>query len=74
MRPLKVLVVGRSGFIYTHEYKDVEEFDNYKFDLEITREMAPEASVVAFYVRDDDGEIIYDQFTLKLGFRSDNEV
>jgi uncharacterized protein with ATP-grasp and redox domains len=47
-------------------------FFNFTFD--ITQEMMPEANVIVFYVREQDGEIIFDNFIIELGFKTRNFV
>lgn len=46
----------------------------FSFNLEITQEMAPEATVIVFYVREQDGDIVYDEFNVELGFTGKNFV
>lgn len=74
MNTLKVIVINRNGLIKSQSYENFDENVQHDFELEVTREMAPEATVIVFYTRDQDGEIVYDQFKLELGFRNTNQV
>lgn len=74
MNSLKVLVVTRNGLVNSLDLEDAKDNTEYEFDLDVTKDMRPEATVIVFYVRDQDGEIVYDQFKLELGFQSQNKV
>ena len=36
--------------------------------------MTPEADVIVFYMRDQDGEVVNDKFKLEIPFESSNQV
>lgn len=74
MQSLSVVVIGRNGLIYSKNYPAAVDAQSFEFNLKITQEMAPEASVIVFYVRDQDGDIVYDQFKVELGFKGTNYV
>lgn len=74
MSSLKVLVVNRIGLIFSQNFDDADGESLYKLELNVTKNMIPEATILVFYTREHDGEIIYDQFKLELGFNSSNHV
>jgi hypothetical protein len=74
MQPLNLVVISTNGLAYTEQFKEAADQKTFSFDLEIIPEMAPEANVVIFYVRDQDGLVVHDQFHIKLGFVSTNFV
>lgn len=74
MQSLSVVVIGASGLIYSKNYPQSANKNSYEFNLKVTSEMTPEASVIVFYVREQDGNIVSDQFKLELGFKGSNHV
>jgi Alpha-2-macroglobulin bait region domain len=70
---LVILVVGRSGIVYT----DVQETEKDEFFLDLaikpTKEMGPSSQLLVYYIQST-GEIIYDQKNLRLDFVSENFV
>ena len=74
IQSLSVVVIGRDGLIYSKTYPEAVNKQSFKFNLKITQEMAPESSVIVFYVREQDGDIVFDQFKVELGFKGTNQV
>jgi uncharacterized protein with ATP-grasp and redox domains len=74
IQTLNLVVIGRQGLITSKHYADAKFKSSYNFTFEITQEMMPEATAIVFYVRDQDGEVIFDQFNIELGFKSNNKV
>lgn len=67
-------MIGKNGIVYSQSHKEALDEISYNISFKITKDMAPEADVIAFYTRDQDGEIIHDQFRLQLPLESHNTV
>lgn len=74
MQKLNVIVISKKGLAFSHQFKEAADQKKFSFDLEVTSDMVPEANVVIFYIRDQDGLVVFDQFTIELGFASTNSV
>jgi hypothetical protein len=74
MLPLTVLVMGRTGLIYSKNHEEANDKETVDISIPITKEMAPEADLVVFYLRDDDGTPVYDTNKLLIAHTFDNEV
>ena len=71
---LTLLVFGTNGLIYSEEFEDAAGKDIYNFKIQLTEEMKPEIRGLVFYIRPSDGVMVYDEFSLSLGFSIDNFV
>lgn len=71
---LNVLVFGRTGIVYSESDPEANEKTSYNITFKITEDMAPEADLVVYYTRDQDGEIIHDQLRLQFSFKANNTV
>lgn len=74
MEVLHVLVFGLNGIIHSEEFSDAVGKDIYNFTIPVTEEMKPEARGLVFYMKPTDGLMIYDEFTVSLGFSIKNSV
>ncbi|XP_070504853.1 thioester-containing protein 1 allele R1-like [Chironomus tepperi] len=74
MEQLHLLIFGTNGIIHSEIFEDSEGKDVYEFSLQITDEMRPEARGLVFYTRLSDGAIIYDEFSLNIGFSINNSL
>lgn len=74
IQSLNVVVIGLNGLVYSKNYENAADSKFFNFNLKITQEMAPEATVIVFYVREQDGDIVYDEFKVELGFTGQNYV
>jgi len=74
MEQLHLLIFGTKGIIHSENFEDAVGKDIFDFPLELTDEMRPEARGLVFYSRTIDGAIIYDEFSLNIGFPIDNFV
>jgi CD109 antigen len=61
------LVIGRQGIISSQVHTDEAGLTSTSHTLWITQEMAPEADIFVFYVCDNDGLVVSNQFKLDLG-------
>ena len=69
-----LLIFGTKGIIHSQNFEDAVGKDVFDFPLELTDEMRPEARGLVFYMRASDGAIVYDEFSLSIGFSIDNSV
>jgi len=69
-----VLVFGLNGIIHNDEFSDAVGKDIYNFTIAVTEEMKPEARGIVFYIKPNTGFIIYDEFSIPLGFSIENSV
>lgn len=53
---------------------EAQNLNELNISLTLTPEMAPKADVIIFYLREQDGNLIFDQFELNLGFQGKNFV
>lgn len=65
METLNLVVLGAFGLIHSEKFINSKFQQNFNFNLNVTENMAPVASVIVFYVKED-GRIVSDQFNLKL--------
>jgi hypothetical protein len=68
------VIFGKNGIVYSKVYKEAQYQETFNVSFRLTSEMAPKADVIIFYLRDQDGNIIFDQFELNLGFQGSNFV
>ncbi|XP_070504785.1 thioester-containing protein 1 allele R1-like [Chironomus tepperi] len=68
MEVLRVLIFGTKGIIHSQQFNDAEGKDLFDFPLELTDEMRPEARGLVYYARASDGAMVYDEFSLSIGF------
>jgi len=69
-----LLVFGINGLIHNEEFSDAVGRDLHTFKIELTEEMKPEIRGLVFYIRPSDGLMIYDEFSISLGFSIGNFV
>lgn len=74
MMSLNVLIMGRTGLIYSKSHPEANEKNKIEIAIPITKEMAPEADLVVFYLKDDDGSPVYDITKILLSHQYDNSV
>ncbi|KAL7011287.1 hypothetical protein ACKWTF_014215 [Chironomus riparius] len=74
MEQLNVLIFGTKGIVHTKTFDDAIGKDVFEFPLELTDEMRPEARGLVFYTRASDGAIVYDEFSLSIGFSVNNSL
>ncbi|CAG9810247.1 unnamed protein product [Chironomus riparius] len=70
----RLLVFGTKGIIQSQTFNDSVGKDVFEFSLELTDEMRPEAHGLVFYTRDADGAMVYDEFSIKIGFSINNSL
>jgi len=68
------MIFGTNGLMYNQEFPDAVGKDIYSFNIQLTEEMKPEIRGLVFYIRPSDGVMVYDEFSLSLGFSVDNFV
>ncbi|XP_070504809.1 CD109 antigen-like isoform X2 [Chironomus tepperi] len=74
METLNLMIFGTNGLIYSEEFPDAVGKDLYNFNIQLTDEMKPEIRGLVFYTRPSDGVMVYDDFSLALGFSIDNSL
>jgi hypothetical protein len=74
LMPLNVLVLGRSGLIYSNNHPEANDLNKVELSIPITREMAPKADLVVFYLREQDGAPVYDTVKISTTFGCDTRV
>lgn len=74
MEHLYLIVFGSQGIIKTANFSDAIGRDEFEFSLDLTDEMRPEARGIVFYVEPEFGHIVYDEFSLQIGFSISNWV
>lgn len=74
MSALTVLVMGKTGLIYSKNHPEADEQKKIEISIPITKEMAPEADLVVFYLKDGNGAPVYDVHKLLVTHTYDNEV
>jgi Alpha-2-macroglobulin bait region domain len=74
-QPLTVVVMTGRGIAYSHHFADIDSaLKIFKIPIPITAEMAPQADVIVFYLREQDGSPVHDQLRINLGMKGDNFV
>ena len=74
IQSLSVAVISLNGLVYSKNFKNSNDLRMFNFNLKITQKMAPEASVIVFYVKEQNGDIVFDEFKIELGFAPKNYV
>lgn len=74
MQPLSVLVLGRSGLIYSKTHEEANDQNKIELSIPITNEMAPQSDLVVFYLRESDGAPVYDSVKITITFICDAYV
>jgi uncharacterized protein with ATP-grasp and redox domains len=74
METLNIVAVGQRGIVYTNHYEESAEKANFNITFSVTKDMAPETKIFVYYIRDNDGAIIYDYFIIELGMNNENFV
>lgn len=74
IQSLSVAIIGLNGLVYSENFKNLNDLSKFNFNLKITKEMAPESSIIVFYVREQDGDIVYDEFKVELELIEKNHV
>ena len=74
MQSLHLIIFGQIGIIHTEEYPKAKDKLNFNLKINITEEMRPEVAGLVFYIDSMTGVMVYDEFTLNLGFDEDNKV
>lgn len=74
MDSVNIVVIGLNGLIFSKNYPLDFDKTYSEFNLQITPEMAPEATVIVYYINDLNGNIVNDQFKIELGYTVNNEV
>ena len=74
MEELHLVVFGSNGIVLHESFPDAMQKDVYEINLVVTNEMKPEARGLVFYSRLSDGALIYDEFSIGLGFSIENSV
>ena len=74
MDTLHLLVYGTNGLVYSEKFSDAVGKDIHTFSFELTEIMKPEIRGIVFYIRPQDGVMVYDEFSISLGFSIDNSV
>ncbi|CAG9810237.1 unnamed protein product [Chironomus riparius] len=72
MNELHLVVFGLQGIVYSNKFPGSVDKDIFEVSFELTEEMKPEARGIVFYVRN--GVMIYDEFSVLLGFSIDNSL
>ncbi|XP_070504760.1 thioester-containing protein 1 allele R1-like [Chironomus tepperi] len=74
MEELHLIVFGLNGVVMQETFSDSAGHDLYEISMEVTNDMKPEARGLVFYSRLDGGELVYDEFSISLGFSVDNSL
>ena len=74
MSILHFIVIGSEGIIISENYPDSYPKKAYFIALKLTENMKPESTGIIYYVRKQDGSIVYDTFSISLGFTMENSV
>ncbi|XP_070504839.1 CD109 antigen-like [Chironomus tepperi] len=72
MEELHLIVFGLQGVVHSDKFPDSEGKDIFELSFDTTEAMKPEARGIVFYVKN--GAIIYDEFSISLGFSVDNSI
>ena len=72
MEELHLIVFGLQGIVHSEKFPEAVERDTFEVSFDLTEEMKPEARGIVFYVKN--GLLIYDEFSVSLGFSIDNSV
>jgi len=71
---LHVLVIGSTGLLYSKNYTEAHNKGTFKFALQLSEQMSPEAYIIMFYARAEDGVIISDEIPIGVVFTATNSV
>ncbi|XP_070504758.1 thioester-containing protein 1 allele R1-like [Chironomus tepperi] len=74
MEVLRLLIFGTKGIIHSQQFDDAAGKDLFDFPLVLTDEMRPEARGLVYYARASDGALVYDEFSLSIGFTIENSL
>lgn len=74
MEELHLVIFGLKGIVYSKKFTDAQSKDVYDVKFRLTDEMRPEARGLLFYVKPDTGAIVYDEFSILVGFSIENSV
>lgn len=74
MEELHLIVFGANGIVLHESFPDSVQKDIFEINLILTNEMKPEARGLVYYSRLSDGALVYDEFSISLGFYIDNSV
>ncbi|XP_070504845.1 CD109 antigen-like isoform X2 [Chironomus tepperi] len=72
MEVLHLMIFGTTGIIHSQQFDDAVGKDLFDFPVKLTDEMRPEARGLVYYARASDGALVYDEFSLTIGFTIDN--
>ncbi|XP_070504813.1 thioester-containing protein 1 allele S3-like [Chironomus tepperi] len=74
MEELHLIVFGLNGVVMQETFLDALGYDLYEIKMKVTNDMKPEARGLVFYSRFSDGALVYDEFSISLGFSVDNSL
>lgn len=74
IQSLSLAVIGINGLVYSKNFRNLDDLNIFHFNLKITQKMAPESTVIVFYSREQDNDIVFDEFKIELGFSGENYV
>ncbi|XP_070506221.1 CD109 antigen-like [Chironomus tepperi] len=72
LQTLNVLIIGSTGLMYSKSYPEARGKSNFKFNLQLSSQMSPEAYIFVFYARAEDGVIISDEQQISLKYTTGN--
>jgi Alpha-2-macroglobulin bait region domain len=72
MEELNVVVLAKSGLIFADNFNESRNENSFNFTLKITKEMAPIANIIVYFLSE--GDFLYGHVEVKLGFVSSNYV
>lgn len=74
-QPLTVVVMTGHGIAHSQYISNPSENEKImEIPIRVTSKMAPQADVIVFYLRGQDGSPVYDQLRINIGMKSDNFV
>lgn len=74
MEPINVIALGRNGIIHSESFIESTGRQSFQLFVDVTPEMSPQTSLILFYTRDSDGEMVYDEIKLHLELQTENKV
>ena len=74
MEELHLVIFGLKGIVYSEKFADAQSKVVYDAKFRLTDDMRPEVRGLLFYVKPETGAIVYDEFSISVGFSIRNSV
>ncbi|KAL7011173.1 hypothetical protein ACKWTF_014134 [Chironomus riparius] len=74
LQTLHVLVIGSTGLLYSKSFPEAHDKESFKFSLTLSEQMSPQAYIVTFYTRAEDGVMIGDELMITLKHSARNWI